>query len=134
MAKKYSGITTVEYSATGAFAGEQTAISGSIASDSSIAPATLTNDTTASRIYGGEELEATIGFFDYSEYSALHTAMRADTAYYWKFTFVDGATETTADAIPFQVVKVINPDKRTGLNRYNLTFYYANDDETLESA
>ena len=131
MAKKYSGIVTVAYSTDNV---TYTPITGKIASDSTITPATIFSDTTNSRLYGGEQLEANIGFYDHSEYSALYTAMRADTEYYWRFTFVDGATETTSEKFPFQVVKVINPDKRTGLNRYNLSFFFANDNETLTSA
>lgn len=128
MAKSYSGITDVAYSTDGS---SFTSITGKIAADSTITPTTITNDTTQSRVFGGESLEATIGFYDQADYATLKTAMRADTDYFWRMTFVDGTTQTTSEAHPFQVVKVINPDKRTGLNRFNLSFFFATDDETL---
>lgn len=131
MAKKYSGVTGVAYSTDGS---SFTSITGKISADSTITPTTITNDSTQSRVFGGEEMEASIGFYDNAEYSTLYTAMRADTDYFWRFTFVDGATETTSEKHPFQVVKVINPDKRTGLNLYRLNVYFATDNETLTSA
>lgn len=131
MAKIYSGITAVAYSTDGS---SFTALTGSIASDSSLTPSTITVDTTDSTIFGGEQLEMSIGMLDFTNYSALKTAMIADTKYFWRFTFAGGATETTASAFPFQVVKVINPDKRTGLNRYNINGFIALAGETLTSA
>lgn len=131
MSKRYAGVTAVAYSTNGS---TWTTISGKIASDSSITPSTITSDTTQSRLFGGEQLEANIGFYDHSQYSSLYTAMRSDTEYFWRFTFVDGNTETTSEAHPFQVVKVINPDKRNGLNRYNLNLFFVTDNETLTSA
>lgn len=131
MAKIYSGITAVSFSTDGS---TFTAITGAIAADSSITPSTITVDTTDSTVFGGEQLEMSIGVLDYTNYATLKSAMIADTKYWWRFTFAGGATETTSAGFPFQVVKVINPDKRTGLNRYNINGFIALSGETLTSA
>jgi hypothetical protein len=131
MAKIYSGITQVAYSTNGT---DFTAITGSIASDSTLTPSTITVDTTDSTVFGGEQLEMSIGVLDFANYTTLRDAMIADTRYFWRFTFAGGATETTASSFPFQVVKIINPDKRTGLNRYNINGFIALSTETLTSA
>lgn len=131
MSKQYSGLKAVAFSSTGVFGGEETTITGPIAADSTLEPSTITVDTTQSTVFGGEQLEMTVGVLNFSNYAALKTAMLADTEYYWQFTFVDDVTQTTSDAFPFQVVKVLSPDKRTGLNRYNITGFVALADETL---
>ena len=131
MAKKYSGVTGLSYSTDGT---TFTAITGKLTADSTLTPTTITTDTTQSRLFGGESFEFNFGVLDDTNYAALYTAMRADTEYFWRFTFTDAATETTAVKFPFQVVKVRSADKRTGLNSYRISGFIALSVETLTSA
>jgi hypothetical protein len=131
MAKRYAGLTGLSYSTDGT---TFTAITGKLTMDSTLTPETITTDTTNSRLYGGESFEMNIGVLDDANYAALHAAMLTDTEYFWRFTFAGGSTETTSMKFPFQVVKVRNADKRTGLNAYRISGVIAWNTETLTTA
>lgn len=132
MSKKYSGLTEIAYATT--VGGSYTSITGKIAPDSTITVETINTDTTQTNVYGGEQLTMAINVLDFTDYATLATAMRADTEYHWRFTFVDGSTETTQEAFPIKVVKSLVPDKRTGLNFYTINGFIATDGEILTSA
>lgn len=132
MAKNYSGLVTVAYSAT--VDGSYTTVTGKYTPDSSITVETINTDTTQTNVYGGEQLTVAINVLDFADYGTLATAMRADTEYFWRFTFVDGVTQTTQEAFPIKVVKSLIPDKRTGLNFYTINGFIATDGEILASA
>ena len=130
MANKFSGLKSISYGTT---SGVGTAIAGDMTADSTIVPAPLSNDSTQSTVYGGEEINFNIGFYDFAGFSALDTIMRANSKQFIEFTFVDDSTEISTEAHPIQVQKIIVTNKRDGLNTWRLMGYFATDTETITS-
>jgi len=131
MANKFSGLKSISYGTTSSVG---TTIAGEMTPDSTIEPTVITNDSTQSTVYGGETLAFNIGFYDFSGFAALDTIMRANTKQFIRFTFVDDSTETSTEGHPIQVQKVLQADKRTGLNTWRLMGTFSTDTSTLTSA
>ena len=120
MSKQYGGLKSVEYSTNGV---SFTAIAGKITSDSAFEPGLIIeSETTDSTLHGGTNTTADIGFFDFTAFSALETAMESDSEYYFKLRYNDGTIYTSSPAFEFKVKEMTKQNARDGLSQFRLTW------------
>ncbi len=119
MAKKYSGIKKVEYSPTGANTFTEIGVpltDGSIKNE-----AAKVETSKGTQLYAGTNKEGNFVFTTDTAYTALETAMKADTELDIRLTYMDNTTEIIAVGANITVSKTIK-SKVGELNGFELAY------------
>lgn len=95
----------------------------------SYAEETINTDTTQSNVYGGKIVTVQLAFFDSSGYAQLQEWAEADTPV--RAVVEGGANLQWYESVPIKALKMLTPDKRTGLNMYQVTLFFASDNPAI---
>jgi hypothetical protein len=133
MAKKYAGMIRAAYGDTSS--GSFTTIVGKLSAESAVTFPDTTTETTDGVIYGGGSIAADVFVLNMADYSALKTLAKADTEKFWRFTFKDGATFTTTEAINLsRVERMGGVNARDGVRGYSFHMERYGPDDLVSEA